>query len=95
MREVLYVYAVDETSAEKFTYRGRQFSWSVRGPHVCFTRYEPDGTLRLTFWHGETRTSLWPKLNGYLQAQRWVSTSTPSIGDWVAGARPTPRGSSS
>ena len=86
VREALYIYAVVHTSAQKFTYRGHQFSWSVRGPHVCFTRYEPDGSLRLTFWHGETRTSLIPKLNGYLQGQCWDITA--SIGEWVAGARP-------
>ena len=97
VREVLYVYAVDVDpfNAQRFVYRGRLFGWSVRGPHVCMTRYEPDGTLRLTFWHGETRASLRPKLNGYLQAQRWATTATASIGEWVAGARPTPRGSSS
>jgi hypothetical protein len=71
VREVLYVYAVDvdPSDAQKFTYGGRCFRWSTTGPHVCFTRYESDGTLQLTFWHRETPNSLWPKLNLYLQSQ--------------------------
>lgn len=97
MREALYVYAVDvdPSDAQAFVYRGRCFRWAVRGPHVCFTRYETDGSLRMTFWHGESRATLWPKLNGYLQAQRWPTTATSSLGEWVSGARPTPRGSAS
>jgi hypothetical protein len=69
VREALYVYTVDSSDVQKFMYRGHSYSWSVRGDHVCFTRYESDGSLRLTFWHNETPETLWPKLNLYLQSQ--------------------------
>jgi hypothetical protein len=72
VREALYVYTVDVDSSDvqKFMYRDRAYRWSTTGPHVCFTRYdEVDGSLRLTFWHNETKETLWPKLNLYLQSQ--------------------------
>jgi hypothetical protein len=68
--DLLYIYSVFHIEKKKFMYRGRLFRWSVQGSHVCITRYdEVNGTLRMTFWHYETPLTLWPKLNGYMQAQ--------------------------
>jgi hypothetical protein len=70
VRNMLYIYAVDvdPSDAQVFAFRGRRYHWSVRGPHVCLTRYDPD-RLVMKFWHGLDQKELAMQLHSYLQRQ--------------------------